>query len=67
MDKRIPKMQEMLEEVLTKIQNLYIQSTGGNVVNLYEAIVKLQIVYNTLGNMKEEQEAGVGDDGNGNE
>ena len=67
MDKRIPKMQEMLEEVLTKIQNLYIQSTGGNVVNLYEAIVKLQIVYNTLGNMKEEQETGVGDDGNGNE
>lgn len=67
-DKRIPKMQEMLEDVLMKIQNLYIQATGGNVVNLYESIIKLQTVYNTLSNMlKEQQETGVNDDGNGNE
>jgi hypothetical protein len=66
-DKRIPKMQEMLEDVLMKIQNLYIQATGGNVVNLYESIIKLQTVYNTLSNIKEQQETGAGDNGNGNE
>jgi len=70
MDKRIPKMQETLEEAMLKIQNLYIQATGGNIVNVYETIVKLQIVYNTLKNMQEEQqetEMGGNDDGNGNE
>lgn len=49
-------MQETLEEAMLKIQNLYIQATGGNIVNVYETIVKLQIVYNTLKNMQEEQQ-----------
>lgn len=55
MDIRIPKMQEMLENVMSKVQNLNVQSTAGNVAALYDIIVNLQIVYNTLNVIKKEQ------------
>lgn len=55
MDKRIPKMQEMLENVMSKIQSLHVQSTAGNVAALYEIIVNLQVVYNTLNIIQREQ------------
>jgi len=55
MDKRFPKMQEMLEKAIDKIQSLQVQSTGGNVVALYETIMNLQVVYNTLNIIQREQ------------
>ena len=55
MNKRIPKMQEMLENVMSKVQSLHVQSTAGNVSALYEIIVNLQIVYNTLNVIQKEQ------------
>ena len=55
MDKRFPKMQEMLEKAIDKIQSLHIQSTGGNVAALYETIMNLQVVYNTLNIIQREQ------------
>lgn len=55
MDKRIPKMQEMLENVMSKVQNLNVQSTAGNVAALYDIIVNLQVVYNTLNVIQKEQ------------
>lgn len=54
-DKRIPKMQEMLENVMSKVQSLHVQSTAGNVAALYEIIVNLQVVYNTLNVIQKEQ------------
>lgn len=55
-DMRIPTMQEKLERVMSKIQDLHIQATAGNVENVYDAIQNLQIVYNTLEIMRREQE-----------
>lgn len=54
-DKRIPKMQEMLENVMSNVQSLHVQSTAGNVEALYEIIVNLQVVYNTLDVIQKEQ------------
>lgn len=56
MDKRIPKMQEMLENVMSNVQSLHVQSTAGNVAALYEIIVNLQVVYNTLNVIQKEQQ-----------
>lgn len=55
MDKRISKMQEMLESVMSKIQSLHVQTTAGNVAALYEIIVNLQVVCNTLNVIQKEQ------------
>lgn len=63
MDARITKMQEMLEDVSTKIQGLHITATAGNVNAISGAITTLQILYNTLAVMQ--NETGGGENGDG--
>lgn len=53
-DKRIPAIQEKLEQAVSKLQDLHIQATAGNISNFYEAITNLQVVYNTLTIMRNE-------------
>lgn len=66
-DKRISGAQEKLEDAMSKIQDLHIQATAGNITRILESINDLQIVYNTLTILQEEQKkAAVKDDGGEN-
>lgn len=66
-DKRISGAQEKLEDAMSKIQDLHIQATVGNITRILESINDLQIVYNTLTILQEEQKkAAVKDDGGEN-
>lgn len=62
-DKRFSEMQVTLDNTMANIQNLHIQSTGGNIMNLRDAIIGLQTVYNTLSDIIKEQAAGGVTDG----
>lgn len=56
MDKQIQGMQRLISDVFTKIQRLQITATKTNTNIVSECLQKLQIVFNTLGNMIEEKE-----------
>lgn len=47
-DLTLKKMQEVLNEASQKIQNIEMQATSKNVSSVYEALFRIQLVYNTI-------------------
>ncbi len=61
--KRIQMMRQVLSNAYDSIQQLNIQATIFNVTNIEENLKRLQLVYNTLGEMSEEIEKDGAKDG----
>jgi hypothetical protein len=63
-EKRIELMRQVLTDAYEGIQKITIQATVYNVTAIEENLKRIQLVYNTLGTMAEEQEKDGASNGN---